>query len=100
MKNEPWVRLGIRISPKISENPAERRKSSPPKVMLLTERTSHRFMDALPRLVFPGGASSSAADSPANRPAARDTAFRFAGHKCCRLHFRGDRNAAGPAASR
>src|SRR5499427_6545548 len=43
MKNEPWVRLGIRMSPKIKEKPAERRKRRPPSVMLLTASSSHRF---------------------------------------------------------
>src|SRR5215471_20413306 len=46
MKNEPWVRLGILISPKISENPADRRKSRPPSVMLLTASTSQRLTGA------------------------------------------------------
>src|SRR5579875_3954315 len=44
MKNEPCVRLGMRMSPKISEKPAESRNRSPPSVMLLTVRSSHRFM--------------------------------------------------------
>src|SRR5215472_3335873 len=43
MKNEPWVRLGIRMSPKINEKPAERRKRRPPSVMLLTASSSHRL---------------------------------------------------------
>src|SRR5499427_5036854 len=43
MKNEPWVRLGIRMSPKIKEKPAERRKRRPPSVMLLTASSSHRL---------------------------------------------------------
>src|SRR5215470_1476276 len=43
MKNEPWVRLGIRMSPKIKEKPAERRKRRPPSVMLLTASNSHRL---------------------------------------------------------
>ena len=34
MNSEPCVRFAIRISPKISENPAARRKSSPPKARL------------------------------------------------------------------
>src|SRR5207248_11623990 len=42
MKNEPCVRFGIFMSPKISEKPADNRKSRPPSVMLLTARTSHR----------------------------------------------------------
>src|SRR5207253_7951111 len=44
MKNEPWVRLGIFIRPKISEKPAESRKRRPPSVMLLIASTNHRFM--------------------------------------------------------
>ena len=43
MNIEPCVRLGIRISPKISENPADSRNSSPPSVTLLTDRISQRF---------------------------------------------------------
>src|SRR5262245_9144944 len=44
MKNDPCVRLGIFIRPKISENPADSRNNSPPSVMLLTASTSHRFI--------------------------------------------------------
>src|SRR5512147_1218649 len=43
MKKDPWVRFGIRMSPKISENPADSRKSSPPSVTLLTASTSQRL---------------------------------------------------------
>jgi hypothetical protein len=40
----------MRISPKISEKPADSRKSSPPKVMLLAVSTSQKFMvAAVPR---------------------------------------------------
>src|SRR5262245_37287794 len=46
MKNEPWVRFGIRISPKISEKPAARRKSRLPKVMLLTASSKVRLIPA------------------------------------------------------
>ena len=49
MNSEPCVRFGIRISPKISEKPADSRNSSPPKVMLLTVSTSQKFIVA----VFP-----------------------------------------------
>src|SRR5262245_49122370 len=38
MKNEPCIRLGIRIIPKIRENPADKRKSKPPSAMLFTAR--------------------------------------------------------------
>src|SRR5712692_11273116 len=48
MKNEPCVRLGIFIRPKISEKPAERRKRRPPSVMLLTVSTSQRLMSRRP----------------------------------------------------
>src|SRR5258705_13812743 len=43
MKNEPWVRFGILMSPKISEKPADSRNSRPPSVMLLTASSSHRL---------------------------------------------------------
>src|SRR5215471_7439929 len=44
MKKDPCVRLGIRMSPKISEKPADSRNRRPPSVMLLIASTSHRFM--------------------------------------------------------
>src|SRR5262249_60241541 len=65
MKNEPWVRFGIFIRPKISEKPAERRNSRPPSVMLLIASTTHKFMRhdpsggfaaAIPSGGRPGGA--------------------------------------------
>ena len=43
MNIEPCVRLGIRINPKISENPADSRNSRPPNVTLLIDRISQRF---------------------------------------------------------
>src|SRR6185437_15394155 len=43
MNIEPWVRFGMRISPKIKVKPADSRNSSPPSVTLLTERISQRF---------------------------------------------------------
>ena len=46
MKSEPCVRFGMRISPKISEKPADSRNSRPPKVTLLTVSTSQKFMAA------------------------------------------------------
>ena len=49
MNSEPCVRFGMRISPKISEKPADSRNSRPPKVTLLTVSTSQKFMAA----VFP-----------------------------------------------
>src|SRR5262245_41751698 len=54
MKNDPWVRFGIFIRPKTSEKPADRRKSSPPNVMLLTASTSHTFMAGSSLLGEPG----------------------------------------------
>src|SRR5262245_41662998 len=44
MKNEPWVRLGIFMRPKISEKPADNINSKPPRVMMLTASTSHSSM--------------------------------------------------------
>src|SRR5262249_31414764 len=38
MKNEPCIRLGMRIKPKISEKPAESRNSNPPSAKLLAAR--------------------------------------------------------------
>ena len=49
MNSEPCVRFGIRISPKISEKPADSKNSSPPNVTLLTVSTSQKFISA----VFP-----------------------------------------------
>src|SRR5262245_60815354 len=43
MNSEPCVRFGMRISPKISEKPADSRNSSPPKAMLFAA-SSQRFM--------------------------------------------------------
>src|SRR5438105_13615978 len=59
MKNEPCVRLGIRISPKMSENPADKRNNKPPSVMLLTASTNQRLIapaarSALERRKVPG----------------------------------------------
>src|SRR4051794_40736573 len=44
MNSEPCVRFGMRISPKISEKPADNRNSSPPNVTLLTDSTSQKFI--------------------------------------------------------
>src|SRR5262245_7603155 len=46
MKNEPCIRLGIRISPKIREKPDDSRKRRPPSAMLLTAKVSHKLMGA------------------------------------------------------
>ena len=54
MKNEPCIRFGMRISPKISEKPAESRNSRPPSAMLFTARVSQRLIDDDPaRYVVP-----------------------------------------------
>ena len=47
MNSEPCVKFGMRISPKISEKPADNRNSNPPNVMLLTASTSHKVMAAV-----------------------------------------------------
>src|SRR6516165_1959483 len=44
MNREPCVRLGIRISPKIREKPADNRNNKPPNVMLLTASSSQNVM--------------------------------------------------------
>src|SRR5215510_7932579 len=70
MKNEPWVRFGIFMSPKISENPAESRNKSPPSVMLLTAKTTHKFIAVrferrlCRRNRCPGGGREGAAEAP------------------------------------
>src|SRR5665213_253912 len=46
MNSEPCVKLGIRISPKISEKPADSRNNRPPNVTLLTASTSQKVMFA------------------------------------------------------
>ena len=47
MNIEPCVRLGIRISPKIREKPAESRNNRPPNVMLLTVNSSQKLIYAV-----------------------------------------------------
>src|SRR5215510_128061 len=44
MKNEPCIRLGMRISPKIREKPADSRNSRPPSAMLFTARRTQTLM--------------------------------------------------------
>ena len=67
MNIEPCVKFGIRISPKISEKPADSRNSRPPNVTLLTVSSSQNVI--FPALALPdcyllacmlreGGASS------------------------------------------
>src|SRR5262249_17272314 len=46
MNSEPCVRFGMRISPKISEKPADSRNSRPPNAMLFAASTQ-RFMRRL-----------------------------------------------------
>src|ERR1700733_663313 len=48
MNIEPCVRFGIRIRPKISENPADNRKSRPPNVTLLTASIPHKLTSGVP----------------------------------------------------
>src|SRR5215212_2538215 len=48
MKNEPCIRFGMRISPKISEKPAERRNSKPPSARLFTPSVSQSVIDYPP----------------------------------------------------
>src|SRR5579875_75248 len=44
MKNEPCIRFGMRIKPKISERPQASKNKRPPIAILLIVRTSHRFI--------------------------------------------------------
>src|SRR5436305_14867020 len=44
MNKEPCVRFGMRISPKISENPADSRNNRPPKAMLLPASRREMFI--------------------------------------------------------
>src|ERR1700691_6168915 len=46
MNIEPCVRLGIRISPKIRENPADNKNKRPPNVTLLTVSSSQHVISA------------------------------------------------------
>src|SRR5215467_10222494 len=48
MKNEPCIKLGMRIRPKISEKPDESRNSRLPSATLFTARVSHRLIVRLP----------------------------------------------------
>ena len=47
MNIEPCVRLGMRISPKISEKPADSRNNRPPNVTLLTVSSSQKLIYAV-----------------------------------------------------
>src|SRR5215831_1097595 len=53
MNSEPCVRLGIRISPKIREKPADSRNSRPPNVTLLTVSSTQKVIAAAPLSRFP-----------------------------------------------
>ena len=69
MNSEPCVRFGIRISPKISEKPADNRNSSPPKVTLLTDSTSQKFMaEMFPRSSVAVNGGRRPAQRPPSRP--------------------------------
>src|SRR5215813_14017929 len=70
MKNEPCVRLGIFMRPKMSEKPADSRNSRPPSVMLFTASTNHKFMPGrfeqrlCRRNPYEGGGREGAAEAP------------------------------------
>src|SRR4029078_8498128 len=67
MNSEPCVRFGMRINPKIREKPADKRNSSPPKVMLLTANTRQKDIAA----VFPHSSSRKSTAGAFAPPAAR-----------------------------
>src|ERR1700722_17663540 len=52
MNIEPCVRFGIRISPKISEKPADSRNNRPPNVTLLTVSSTQNVISGA--LALPG----------------------------------------------
>src|SRR6187401_3507849 len=54
MKNEPCIRLGMRIRPKMREKPDDSRNSKPPSAMLFTVKVSHRLMFSLSPLAGRG----------------------------------------------
>src|SRR3984885_12516360 len=53
MNIEPCVRLGMRISPKISENPADSKNNRPPNVTLLTVSSSQNVILTAPQFRGP-----------------------------------------------
>src|SRR4029077_705684 len=57
MKKASCVRLVMFMRPKMSEKPAESRKSRPPRVTLLTASTSHKFMTVRLQRRRPEGAA-------------------------------------------
>src|SRR5580693_7514851 len=65
MNIEPCVRFGIRISPKIRENPADSRNNRPPNVTLLTVSSSQNVI-SLP-LRFPATRYCSSYHAPRRR---------------------------------
>src|SRR5713226_4177968 len=48
MKKEPCIKFGMRMSPKMSEKPAESRNSRPPKATLFTASVSQRLIVSPP----------------------------------------------------
>jgi len=58
MNNEPWVRFAMRISPKISENPAASRNSKPPRARLFNVWTIQNCMSAKLGNIADAGPSS------------------------------------------
>src|SRR5713226_4918456 len=86
MKKEPCIRFGIRIRPKISENPADSRNSSPPYAMLFTAKVSQSDMSdagqhAPPSPEGPGplGLSGLSHKQREQIPSPREAAGRVAG---------------------
>src|SRR4051794_137864 len=77
MNSEPCVKFGIRIKPKISENPADSRNSRPPKVTLLTVSTNQKVMAEgfLRRLRLSQAASQARFPSPLEGEGARAEAI-------------------------
>src|SRR5262245_20775558 len=59
MKNEPCIRLGMRIRPKISEKPDDSRNSTPPSARLLIARMA-ACADVMEVIISRGGPSREA----------------------------------------
>src|ERR1700737_4809039 len=68
MNIEPCVRLGMRISPKIRENPADSRNSRPPNVTLLTVSSTQNVISADLQFCRPDGAKRNPGISPTPVP--------------------------------
>src|SRR5665213_328325 len=82
MNNEPCVRFGMRISPKISEKPADRRNNRLPNVMLLTVSRSQKVMfEKIPRSdrVESFRGASAASEPGIHTPQCRGYGFRARG---------------------